>query len=255
MPGGFGKRGIEGKIAAIRYARENKVPYLGICLGMQVAVDRVRAQRRRARRREQHRVRSRDAASGDRADHRMAGPRRASREAQRRSSDLGGTMRLGAQECMLQSGHAGARHLRRGTHRRAPPPPLRSQQPLSCRVSKRRAARIGRIAKSRACCEMIELADGRIRGSSAASSTRNSLRRRARPSAVQRVRPRCIAGARTRTSRFRRSAQAAEYRVTDVEAVRTRSSPHSSAIAGSKSVRAKRGRAQCGAALQVRRHT
>ena len=38
VPGGFGKRGIEGKIRAARYARENKVPYLGICLGMQVAV-------------------------------------------------------------------------------------------------------------------------------------------------------------------------------------------------------------------------
>ncbi len=37
VPGGFGKRGIEGKIATARYARENKVPYLGICLGMQVA--------------------------------------------------------------------------------------------------------------------------------------------------------------------------------------------------------------------------
>ncbi|MEO8250259.1 MAG: CTP synthase, partial [Burkholderiales bacterium] len=37
VPGGFGKRGIEGKIAAARYARENKIPYLGICLGMQVA--------------------------------------------------------------------------------------------------------------------------------------------------------------------------------------------------------------------------
>ena len=37
VPGGFGKRGIEGKICAARYARENKVPYLGICLGMQVA--------------------------------------------------------------------------------------------------------------------------------------------------------------------------------------------------------------------------
>jgi len=37
VPGGFGKRGIEGKITAARYARENKVPYLGICLGMQVA--------------------------------------------------------------------------------------------------------------------------------------------------------------------------------------------------------------------------
>ncbi len=38
VPGGFGERGVEGKIAAVRYARENKVPYLGICLGMQVAV-------------------------------------------------------------------------------------------------------------------------------------------------------------------------------------------------------------------------
>lgn len=38
VPGGFGKRGVEGKIAAARYARENKIPYLGICLGMQVAL-------------------------------------------------------------------------------------------------------------------------------------------------------------------------------------------------------------------------
>ena len=38
VPGGFGSRGIEGKILAVQYARERKVPYLGICLGMQVAV-------------------------------------------------------------------------------------------------------------------------------------------------------------------------------------------------------------------------
>jgi CTP synthase len=38
VPGGFGERGIEGKIQAIRYARENGIPYLGICLGMQLAV-------------------------------------------------------------------------------------------------------------------------------------------------------------------------------------------------------------------------
>jgi CTP synthase len=38
VPGGFGRRGVEGKIAAVKYARENKVPYLGICLGMQIAV-------------------------------------------------------------------------------------------------------------------------------------------------------------------------------------------------------------------------
>ncbi len=38
IPGGFGVRGTEGKIAAIQFARENKIPYLGICLGMQLAV-------------------------------------------------------------------------------------------------------------------------------------------------------------------------------------------------------------------------
>ena len=38
FPGGFGVRGIEGKVQAVRYARENKKPFLGICLGMQAAV-------------------------------------------------------------------------------------------------------------------------------------------------------------------------------------------------------------------------
>ena len=38
VPGGFGERGIEGKIKAIQYCRENKVPFFGICLGMQLAV-------------------------------------------------------------------------------------------------------------------------------------------------------------------------------------------------------------------------
>ncbi len=38
VPGGFGDRGIEGKIAAVKYARENKIPYFGLCLGLQIAV-------------------------------------------------------------------------------------------------------------------------------------------------------------------------------------------------------------------------
>ena len=59
VPGGFGKRGIEGMLNAIRYARENKVPYFGICLGMQTLVHRICAQRLRAGRRQFHRVRSR----------------------------------------------------------------------------------------------------------------------------------------------------------------------------------------------------
>lgn len=38
VPGGFGERGLEGKIAAVQYARENNMPFFGICLGMQMAV-------------------------------------------------------------------------------------------------------------------------------------------------------------------------------------------------------------------------
>ena len=37
VPGGFGERGVEGKVLAAQYARENNVPYLGLCLGMQIA--------------------------------------------------------------------------------------------------------------------------------------------------------------------------------------------------------------------------
>ena len=43
VPGGFGDRGIEGKIETVRFARENGIPYLGICLGMQVALSRLHA--------------------------------------------------------------------------------------------------------------------------------------------------------------------------------------------------------------------
>ena len=103
VPGGFGKRGTEGKIAAIRYARENKVPYLGICLGMQLAVVEF----------------ARDVAG-------MAGAHStefvkdtpypviglinewqdASGKIEKRdeNSDLGGTMRLGGQLCLLGEG-------------------------------------------------------------------------------------------------------------------------------------------------------
>ncbi len=103
VPGGFGQRGIEGKIAAAQFARENKIPYLGICLGMQVAViDFAR-----------HVADMPDAHSTEfvpdtpypvialitewqEAD--------GSVELRSQESDLGGTMRLGAQECRLQPG-------------------------------------------------------------------------------------------------------------------------------------------------------
>ncbi|MCB4812263.1 CTP synthase [Methylovorus menthalis] len=103
VPGGFGKRGTEGKIAAIRYARENKVPYLGICLGMQLAVIEF----------------ARDVAGladANSTEFNPEGPhplvglitewKDASGNVEVRSedSDLGGTMRLGAQKCPIEPG-------------------------------------------------------------------------------------------------------------------------------------------------------
>ncbi|WP_020168768.1 MULTISPECIES: CTP synthase [Methylotenera] len=98
IPGGFGVRGTEGKIAAIQYARENKIPYLGICLGMQLAV--IEFARNVAH--------LKDANSTEfNADtpHKLIGLidewQDASGKIEKRdeNSDLGGTMRLGAQAC------------------------------------------------------------------------------------------------------------------------------------------------------------
>ena len=103
VPGGFGKRGIEGKICAARFARENKVPYLGICLGMQVAtIEYAR-----------HVAGLEDANSTEfEADctHPVIALitewKDADGSIQQRSasSDLGGTMRLGAQSSDVASG-------------------------------------------------------------------------------------------------------------------------------------------------------
>ncbi len=100
VPGGFGKRGTEGKIAAIQYARENKVPYLGICLGMQLAVIEFA----------RHVAGLADANSTEfnpEATHKLIGLidewQDASGNIEKRdeNSDLGGTMRLGAQSCPI----------------------------------------------------------------------------------------------------------------------------------------------------------
>lgn len=100
VPGGFGKRGTEGKIAAIQYARENKVPYLGICLGMQLAVIEFA----------RHVAGLTDANSTEfnpDATHKLIGLidewQDASGNIEKRdeNSDLGGTMRLGAQACPI----------------------------------------------------------------------------------------------------------------------------------------------------------
>jgi CTP synthase len=100
VPGGFGKRGVEGKIAAVRYARENAVPYLGICLGMQVAV--IEFARHVAGLVEAYSTEFRR----DTPDPVIALITEWTTEAgavehRNENSDLGGTMRLGAQPCRL----------------------------------------------------------------------------------------------------------------------------------------------------------
>lgn len=103
VPGGFGDRGTEGKIAAVKYARENKVPYLGICLGMQVAV--IEYARHVAGLEGAHSTEIRKDPA-----HPVIGLitewRSESGKIEQRSenSDLGGTMRLGAQSCHLEAG-------------------------------------------------------------------------------------------------------------------------------------------------------
>ena len=103
VPGGFGKRGFEGKIAAARHAREHKVPYFGICYGMHAAVvDFARN------------IAGLDGANSSENDRSCAHPVIAlitewttgSGDVEKRdeASDKGGTMRLGAQECRLKAG-------------------------------------------------------------------------------------------------------------------------------------------------------
>ena len=103
VPGGFGERGTEGKIKTVQYARENKIPYLGICLGMQVAVIEFArnvagwsdANSSEFDANSKHCVVGLITEWTDEAGH---------IEQRSEGSDLGGTMRLGAQQCRLQEG-------------------------------------------------------------------------------------------------------------------------------------------------------
>ncbi|WP_341938512.1 CTP synthase [Marinimicrobium sp. C2-29] len=103
VPGGFGNRGVEGKLMAVRYARENKVPYLGICLGMQsVVIEFARN------------VLGLKHANSTEFDKHTSDPviglitewvdTSGRREKRDEASDLGGTMRLGGQESRLVAG-------------------------------------------------------------------------------------------------------------------------------------------------------
>ncbi|WP_341644489.1 CTP synthase [Thauera sp. SDU_THAU2] len=155
VPGGFGKRGTEGKIAAIRHARENKVPYLGICLGMQLAVVEF----------------ARDVAGmeGAHSTEFAADTRfpviglitewkdRSGRvEKRSEASDLGGTMRLGGQLCQLKEGtlareiYGAAEIIERHRHR------YEVNNTLLARLEDKGLVVAGR-APATDLCEMVEL--------------------------------------------------------------------------------------------------
>ncbi len=108
VPGGFGDRGIEGKIEAVRYARENGIPYLGICLGMQVAV--IEAARNLAG------LKGAMSTEFDRdTEHPVIAlitewrDKTGGTEERSEESDMGGTMRLGAQAVTLEQGSLAAK--------------------------------------------------------------------------------------------------------------------------------------------------
>ena len=160
IPGGFGVRGIEGKILASKYARENGVPYLGICLGMQIAVcDFARH------------VVGMDGANSTEFDPETPYPVIDLLPEQKEVRDMGGTMRLGRRPGQAPRRHARARGLRRGRDLRAPPPPLRGQQPPPQAARAGRARVLGHLA-------------GRSprRGRSSCPTTRSSWPRSSTPS-------------------------------------------------------------------------
>ena len=110
VPGGFGYRGIEGKIKAIRYARENKIPFLGLCLGMQVAtIEFARS------------VCGLKGANSTEFDKNTPHPVISLLEEQEKVKEMGGTMRLGTSPCRIRRNtktyHAYKKDLVRERHR------------------------------------------------------------------------------------------------------------------------------------------
>jgi CTP synthase len=157
VPGGFGKRGVEGKINAVRYARENRVPYLGICLGMQLAVIEFA----------RHVVGLSQAHSTEfepDTPHPVIAlitewqDRDGKVERRDAKSDLGGTMRLGGQECVLEGGsmahriYGTDRIVERHRHR------YEVNEHYLPRI-KEAGLRVSGVSAKDNLCEMIELPD------------------------------------------------------------------------------------------------
>jgi CTP synthase len=93
VPGGFGTRGVEGKIRAIKYARENNIPFLGLCLGMQCAVIEFARN-----------VCSLEGANSSEFDPKTPHPVIDLLPEQKEVKEMGGTMRLGAYPCRVKEG-------------------------------------------------------------------------------------------------------------------------------------------------------
>ncbi len=137
IPGGFGGRGIEGKIRAAQVAREQRIPYLGICLGMQIAVCEFARN-----------VAGMDGANSTEFDPETPFPVIDLLPEQKEVADLGGTMRLGADPVKLHPGtRARALLRRRGRHLRAAPPPLRGEHPAALQDGGRRPRRLRHLAR------------------------------------------------------------------------------------------------------------
>lgn len=97
VPGGFGERGIDGKVKAAQYARENNIPYFGLCLGMQIAVIEFARN-----------VLQLPKANSLEFEPKTPDPVIAMMDNQRKVTRKGGTMRLGSQECVLLKGSKAA---------------------------------------------------------------------------------------------------------------------------------------------------
>ena len=113
---GFGERGIEGKITATKYAREHGIPFLGICLGMQMAVVEF----------------ARDVLGLKDAHSKEINPETPYpvidlMESQKNVTNKGGTMRLGAWQCSVEKRFQSVFYLWYGQYNGAPPSPLRTQ--------------------------------------------------------------------------------------------------------------------------------
>ena len=124
FPGGFGSRGWEGKILACRVARERGIPYLGICLGMHVAVSEFARH-----------VVGLEGANSTEMDPETPYPVIDLLPEQKEIEDLGGTMRLGAQAVEIADGTRTRETYDEAVDPRAPPASLRGQQPLPRRSS------------------------------------------------------------------------------------------------------------------------